>query len=530
MTHATPWVTGVAYGAMGFPLAFVALPLMVQWPAYAATAWGLPLAGLGALLLAVRAADAAIDPWIGRRADGWFAASPQAPRRAMAGAGVLLMLGFLALFFRPEALGPVASVAAPGEHGTGTGASPGAVDGAMATQMPPGPTALAWAWAVAALVVTSLGYSLAQVIHMAWAARLGGGAVQRARWVAYREGFALMGVIAASVLPALVGWRATAAVLGVGLLAGGLALRHAPSPQRRDGAMDGAAVAPVPAEPAAGGGARAVPAAAVRPAGQAAITSTSPWQYAGFRRLLVVYLLNGLAAAIPSALVLFFVRDRLQAPAAFEALSLAAYFGCAAAGVPLWMRVVRRRGLVKAWALGMLLSVAAFIGAAALGAGDEGLFLVVCMASGFALGADLVVPPALLAGVVQSEGLQGRVEGQWFGWWTMATKLNLALAAGLTLPLVQALGYEPGTRDPAALQALAGAYAVLPCVIKLAAGAALWHWRGQLTVADVLPGTVAGEAASAAGTPTVVRSGTARSSHGAARASSPATPRLGEPS
>src|SRR5256885_13245127 len=52
----------------------------------------------------------------------------------------------------------------------------------------------------------------------------------------------------------------------------------------------------------------------------------------------------------------------------------------------------------------------------------------------------------------------GRGEGRYLGWWTCATKLNLALAAGLALPLLSAAGYRSGGTDPAGLQALAWAY------------------------------------------------------------------------
>ena len=86
-----------------------------------------------------------------------------------------------------------------------------------------------------------------------------------------------------------------------------------------------------------------------------------------------------------------------------------------------------------------------------------------------ALGADLTLPGALLAGVIQRAGHGGRLEGAYFGWWNFATKLNLALAAGVALPLLAAFGYQPGSRDPAALQALTVAYCLLPCVLKAAA-------------------------------------------------------------
>ncbi len=408
------------YGALGLPLAFVALPLYVQWPPHAAAQGGLSLALLGALLLAVRVGDAVIDPWIGRRADLWFSRSAGTAWSALAVAAVLLLGGFALLFLLPAG---------------GWSALPGS--GARV------------AVAAVGLVMATLGYSLAQVVHQAWAARLGGDGAQQARWVGTREACALAGVLAASVLPTLAGWGVTAAVLAVLLALGLLLIRGLPA---QAGASRDAA-SPLPRGDEAG---------------------LSPWRVAPFRRLLAVYLVNGLASALPASLVLFFVRDRVQAGPAWEAFFLAAYFGAAALAVPAWIRAVARWGLVRSWLVGMGLSILAFAGAVSVGAGETAAFAAICIASGLALGADLVVPAALLAGIVQAAGLQGRVEGRWFGWWSMAGKLNLALAAGLALPFVQLLGYAPGSRDPQALLALGLVYAVVPCLIK--AGAALMLW------------------------------------------------------
>jgi Na+/melibiose symporter-like transporter len=79
-----------------------------------------------------------------------------------------------------------------------------------------------------------------------------------------------------------------------------------------------------------------------------------------------------------------------------------------------------------------------------------------------ALGADLALPGALLTGVIHESGQGGSAEGRYLGWWACAAKLNLALAAGLCLPLLAAMGYRSGTTDPAGLQALAWAYGGLP--------------------------------------------------------------------
>jgi Na+/melibiose symporter-like transporter len=79
-----------------------------------------------------------------------------------------------------------------------------------------------------------------------------------------------------------------------------------------------------------------------------------------------------------------------------------------------------------------------------------------------------------LAGTITASGDQGRAEGAYFGWWNFATKLNLALAAGVALPALGALGYAPGARDEAALQTLTWAYCLLPCLLKTLAASLLY--------------------------------------------------------
>jgi glycoside/pentoside/hexuronide:cation symporter, GPH family len=208
------------------------------------------------------------------------------------------------------------------------------------------------------------------------------------------------------------------------------------------------------------------------------LTGTAPWwlpfSRPGFMALLGVFIANGIASAIPATLVLFFIQDVLQAPKQFEGLFLGAYFLAAALSIPLWLRVVAHWGLCKAWLVGMLLAISVFAWAATLGMGDVLPFMAVCALSGVALGADLAVPPALLAGLIQTHGDHGHREGSYFGWWNFATKLNLALAAGLALPALAIFGYSPGVQTPAALQALVMAYCLLPCALKLIAACALY--------------------------------------------------------
>jgi glycoside/pentoside/hexuronide:cation symporter, GPH family len=299
------------------------------------------------------------------------------------------------------------------------------------------------AWCGAFLAVTYLAYSVLSVVHQSWGARLGGDAAQRTRVVAWREGLALLGVLTASVLPSVAGLGVTSAVFAIALAIGLAWLVAAPRP------------------------ATASPDAAAPP-------SVSPWANAAFRRLIAVFVVNGIASAVPATLVLFFIRDKL-ALGAYEPLFLFSYFAAGALSMPLWVRAVPRFGLARLWLAGMLLAIAAFVWAATLSAGSLAGYLAVCVASGLALGADLALPSAMLAGVIQRAGHGGRSEGAYFGWWNFAIKLNLALAAGVALPLLAAFGYAPGARDDTALTALTLAYCLLPCALKLLAAALLWQ-------------------------------------------------------
>ena len=409
---------GLRYGLLGLPLAFVALPLYVHLPHVYASRYGMSLATLGLVLLLARLFDAVTDPWLGRLGDRLYAASPRRVLAAGALAAALLVLGMAGLFFPPWP--------AP-EH----------------------PLVL-----LGMLMFTCLSFSLLAITHQSWGARLGGTEVQRARIVAWREGAGLIGVVLASVLPTWLGWQAWLTVFTVALAAGCWAWSRSLTP----------------------------PAASPAPATAWRDDLLHPWRHAPFRRLMGIFVLSGMASAVPATLVLFFIQDRLQAPAQ-EGLFLATYFVAAAASMPLWMRGVARWGLARSWLAGMLLSVVVFVWAASLGAGDVAGFVWVCALSGLALGSDLALPGALLAGLIDERGDRGQREGAYFGWWNLASKLNLALAAGLALPLLEWLGYRPGTTTAEGLQALTLAYAVLPCALKLLAALGLYFYGVRRTLA-----------------------------------------------
>lgn len=308
-------------------------------------------------------------------------------------------------------------------------------------------------WLLASLLLTYAGFSAATVAYQAWGADIGGTPGQRTRLTAAREGFGLIGVVLAAALP--------------GLLAGAL----------NDGiARLSWVLPPLLLIAAATTFSRVAAGPVVETLSQPLLPSLRRvLADLAFRRLLGVFVANGIAAALPATLFLFFVADVLQLTDASGPL-LALYFIAGAASLPLWVRIAARYGRVAAWLGAMVLSIAAFAGASRLGAGDLWPFAAICLASGLALGADLTLPAAIAADLGERQGQAGAC----FGVWNLVAKLNLALAAGLSLPLLGRLGYVPGSGD--GLPALSFAYALLPLAFKALAGLLLWRWRHSLEI------------------------------------------------
>ena len=272
-----PTPTLLAYGAFGMPLAMAALPLYVHLPKFYGDHLGVNLALLGGVLLVLRLADGIIDPLLGVLSD-----RSGARKRWLALAAPLLALGMVALFL------PIPRAEVP-----------------------------LLVWLAIALALIYFAFSLATINHQAWGAELSTDPVERTRITAVREGLALLGVVIASILPSFLGGedgglgRFAVLFAAFTLVCAAITLLGTPGSP---------------------------------PVHVARAQSQSFRQLIGrpladplFRRLLVVFMLNGIAAAIPATLVLFFVADVLDAEGR-QGLFLALYFIAGAAGMPLWVR------------------------------------------------------------------------------------------------------------------------------------------------------------------------------------------------
>lgn len=397
--------TLLRYAALAVPLAFAGLPIYVTVPKFYAQSQGMNLALLGALLLGVRLIDCFLDPLI-----GWWRDRYPAARRTTMRVAVVGLMGGYWLVFNPSHQPTVTMQAA-----------------VLAISL--------------ALVYFS--YSVLMVHYYAAGVALAEAPEDAPRVAAFRESFMLLGVLLASMLPPLLAQQFGADAYPM------LAMMFAPM------LLVGATIT-------------------MRlPACTMAATSTVPtglsglracWREVAIRRVLVVLFFNSIPSAITGTLFLFFTADVLGASETQAGLFLVLYFISAGMAIPFWTWLARRIGLRPALLIGMGLAIAAFMFAYGLTRGDLLPFAIICVVSGAAVGADVTLLSALFA---QSLARVPEHAGSAFGVWHFLSKLTLALAAGLVLPLLGAYGYTPG--GTGSLTILSLAYALIPCLLKVIA-------------------------------------------------------------
>lgn len=407
--------TAWAYASPGFAIAFAALPLYLLTPQLYATTLGLPLAAVGLILMATRLVDAVTDPIIGRLVDQTAGARFH---KWLVPSLLVLALAFSALVMPPE-------------------------QWVEAQSTSPKSSSLLLVWLGICALFVSLSNSAAILAHQSWAIAASTDPRQQRQWISHREVIGLAGLILAAGLAAQQEVIAMAVILWAATFVSLWALRKVPE-DNRPPARDTQAVGRIP---------------------RAALFHRS------FIRLLAALGVNALANAIPATLFLFFVADRLGLSAAWSSGLLVLYFVCAAAAIPFWTRLIDRYGPRRTWQAAMGLSIAAFCWAALLEEGQGLAFGLICLVTGVALGAELTCPSLLLGQLITARGHHGQAEGQYFGYLSLLNKLSLALAAGLTLPLLQIAGYQPAGNTGAemGLLALQLTYAALPCLLKLVA-------------------------------------------------------------
>lgn len=159
-------------------------------------------------------------------------------------------------------------------------------------------------------------------------------------------------------------------------------------------------------------------------------------------------------------------------------LLLLAFFIAGVLGLPVWVWLAKRIGKYQAWQASIVLACLSFVWVFALEPGHFVGFLIISFVSGLSLGADVALPSSIQADVAQDlSKQQGPMSGVLFGLWGMLTKLALALAVGVSLPLIDWAGWEQQTQ--ASMTMILWLYAGVPIAIKLVVLAYLFGTRRQ---------------------------------------------------
>ncbi len=409
--------TLAAYGLPSLPSTILTFPLFVLLPTFYAQDLGMGLGIVGAILLGSRIWDAVSDPLVGILSD--HINTPWGRRRPWIVAGT-----------------PIAMISAwfllvPGENPS-------------------------WGYMLGWTIALYLGGTMILIPYNAWGAEISGHYHERARVTSSREIFVLVGGITAAILAAVLqadraeALRATALIVVVALPV-----------------CVAIAVALVPDRP------RELERRLTVARAVAVLKGNKP-----FQRLLTAFFLNNMANGFPITLFLLFVEHKLRAEDTMISWILGVYFSLALLSVPFWLVMTKRYGKHRVWAGAMVLVCAFFMWVPFLGEGDAWWLLVISIFTGFGLGADLVLPPAMQADVVDLDELRHHEKrtGIFFAIWSIALKLSLALAAGIAFPVLELVGFARvvGDNTAFALLTLAILYAIVPIVFKLAAIALMW--------------------------------------------------------
>lgn len=403
------------YGFLALPLAFAGMPLYVHAPDYYTTQFGVSLAGIGIVLLVLRLVDAIQDPLIGQLSRHFS----RYRRHFVFISALMLVAGFF-LLFQPMADSPMV-------------------------------------WFAAFMFLATTAFSVLSINLNTLGGLWSDKHYQQTRITSTREALGVVGLLLAVMLPSALSqimpmqqafaWVSLLlAILTVIALVGFYCWSKKYAEVKETGAN--------------------LPALSYRE-----LWAKLP---SGSRHFFGIYGLSMLASAIPAVLVMFYIRDRLDAEA-LTGLFLLVYFLSGAVGMLFWQMISQCYSKAYSWALAMVLAVLTFIWAYFLQAGDVWQYGVICVLSGIAFGADLSLPPSILAEKIHHQQVNDSASMQ-FGLLAFLAKSALALGSAMALPLLDMTGFVPGqSNHDEALHMLSLTYAVIPCIIKILA--ALWLWR-----------------------------------------------------
>ena len=206
-----------------------------------------------------------------------------------------------------------------------------------------------------------------------------------------------------------------------------------------------------------------------------------------FVRLIVCYTMSVIGSAMTGALSYFFVKHVIQAGELYP-VYLLVYYLASVLGLPIWMRLSTRWGKHRTFIVSIVwfsvwASMIPFVPA-----GWFGVFLIIMVFKGSAVGALLAIPASMAADAVDIDSARTGQQraGLYFSVWGMLKKGGGALGGALGLASVQFFGFDPqadpslgGTVDGNATSSLiwlAVLYSIVPAGFKIISLPFIWGY------------------------------------------------------
>jgi glycoside/pentoside/hexuronide:cation symporter, GPH family len=411
----------LSYGTINLPLSFIGYPIVIFVAPFYASELGLPLGILGTMLFLARMSDVITDPLIGVGSDNLRTRFGR--RKPWIAAGILvMMLGVFKLFIPSPGVGTLYF--------------------------------LTW------VSVVYLGFTMVTLPHEAWGGELSPYYEERTRITGSRQLFGLIGLVLATVVPAVILSRAggtmgsvleTLAWMVIVLLpiCGAWLLWFVP--------------ATTPTE----------------------LKDEVPflqglkrmWRNGPFVRMLMILLLAVIGETFRITITLFYARDIIGI-SNLGSIYLY-YFGVGLLGIPVWIKLGNTIGKHRALALSFTTLALLSLCMLPLGRGDTVIFIILFTAKGFCFGSLQMLPSAMIADVVDVDSVRSgkSPQGLYYATAGVALKLGMALGQGLSLNLLSVVGYQAaGGSSAGALGWLSIFYCVPAAALFISALPLVWRY------------------------------------------------------
>ena len=220
------------------------------------------------------------------------------------------------------------------------------------------------------------------------------------------------------------------------------------------------------------------------------------WGNKPFMRLLAAGVTNHVGWYCISTLYIFFLSHYLKASTQQWSALLIVYFVCGMIGTPLIVRLAARVNKHKLMSALSVYMVLVFSTVLLMEPGQWRYYLFIQVFCGLVANIGNVLVPSMAADVIDQDTLEsGQQRGALFmALWGTADKIALAVAAGLTLPFLQFLGFNPAIENSTqGLKALQYTYTLVPIFFLSLSAWLIWSFPITKTYQEELRNRISSE-------------------------------------